>query len=257
MAVTWLTASLDTPGTESAAASIAFWRQVTGWGSSTRRGQAMEFATLVPEDGDPVLRVQEVGGPAAGVHVDVHVEDVAALREAAVGLGGGIITEPADDADQVVLRSPGGMEFCLTPSPSERVRPEPVRGASGRQSRVDQVCLDVAAEHFEDELAFWSALTGWPTRAGRLAEFAYLQRPPEMPLRLLFQRLGSPPPTGRTSAHLDLACEDRDAEERVHRALGATVLRRTAFWTTLVDPAGRPYCLTRRDPNTGLLPENA
>jgi hypothetical protein len=157
----------------------------------------------------------------------------------------------------VVLRSPGGLAFCLTTSGSERVRPAPVRGASGRRSRIDQLCLDIAAERFEDELAFWSALTGWPTRPGRLAEFAFLQRPPAMPLRLLFQRLGSPPPTGRASAHLDLACEDRDAEERVHRGLGATVLRRTPFWTTLADPAGRPYCLTRRDPDTGLLPEKA
>ncbi len=257
MAVTWLTAFLDTPRTESGAAGVAFWQQVTGWGSSARRGQAGEFVTLVPGDGDAVLRVQEVAGPAAGVHLDVHVEDLAAAREAAVGLGGGIVVDQTDDAELVVLRSPGGLAFCLTPSGSERVVPAPVRGASGRRSRVDQLCLDVAAERFEDELAFWSALTGWPSRPGRLAEFASLQRPSGMPLRLLFQRLGSPPPTGRTSAHLDLACEDRDAEERVHRGLGATVLRRTPFWTTLADPAGRPYCLTRRDPNTGLLPENA
>ena len=256
MTVTWLTAFLDTPRTESGAASVAFWQQVTGWRLSARRGQAREFMTLMPGDGDAVLRVQEVAGPTAGVHLDVHVEDLTAAREAAVGVGGGVEADGTDEAELVVLRSPGGLAFCLTPDGSERVRPAPVRGASGRRSLVDQLCFDVAAERFEDELAFWSALTGWPTRAGRLAEFAFLQRPPEMPLRLLFQRLSSPPTTGRTSAHLDLACEDRDAEERVHRGLGATVLRRTPFWTTLADPAGRPYCLTRRDPDTGLLPAN-
>lgn len=105
-----------------------------------------------------------------------------------------------------------------------------MRGASGWQSRVDQVCLDIAPGRFEDELAFWSALTGRLKRAGRLAEFAYLQRPPEMPLRLLFQRLDRPPSEGRTSAHLDLACEDRDAEERVHRGLGATFLSGGSRW---------------------------
>ncbi len=183
------------------------------------------------------------------------MEDLAAACETAVGLGGGVVANCGGDADLVVLRSPGGLAFCLTPSGSEQLRPAPVRGASGRRSLVDQVCLDIEAERFDDELAFWSALTGWPTQAGRLTEFAFLQRPPATPLRLLFQRLGSPPPTRRVSAHLDLACEDRDAEERVHRGLGATVLRRTPFWTTLADPAGRPYCLTRRDLDTGLLPE--
>ncbi len=143
MAVTWLTAFLDMPRTESGATSVAFWERVTGWGLSARRGQASEFATLVPGDGDAFLRVQEVAGATAGVHLDVHVEDLAAAREAAVGLGGGIVADRTDDADLVVLRSPGGLAFCLTPSGSERVRPGPVRGASGRRSRVDQLCLDV------------------------------------------------------------------------------------------------------------------
>lgn len=53
--------------------------------------------------------------------------------------------------------------------------------------------------------------------------------------------------------HLDLACDDRDAEEQRHRVLGADFVRRTDQWTTMRDPAGRDYCLTRRSADTGLV----
>ncbi len=79
------------------------------------------------------------------MHLDVHVEDLAAACETAVGLGGGVVANCGGDADLVVLRSPGGLAFCLTPSGSEQLRPAPVRGASGRRSLVDQVCLDIEA----------------------------------------------------------------------------------------------------------------
>lgn len=122
-------------------------------------------------------------------------------------------------------------------------------------SLIDQVCLNVPASGFDDELGFWSALTGWGRRPGRLPEFEYLERPAGSPLRLLFQRLQEVDGIGRTRAHLDLACEDRDADESLHLDLGATLVRRAAFWSTLADPAGRQYCLTRRHPLTGQLPE--
>jgi hypothetical protein len=70
-----------------------------------------------------------------------------------------------------------------------------------------------------------------------------------MPLRLLLQRLDDEQYT--VTAHLDLACEDRDTEAARHLGLGARPVRRTEHWTTLRDPAGRGYCLTRRDVETG------
>ena len=253
MTVTWLTAVLVTPRTARGEASVAFWQQVTGWRLSPRRGAARELATLVTDEADAVLRVQDVTGEAAGVHLDVHVDDLGSTTDAAVALGGRIVEALSA---LTVVHSPGGMPFCLTPGGSEGARPAPVRGASGRLSLVDQVCLDVPAERIDDELTFWSGVTGWPRRAGRLPAFAYLERPQALPLRLLFQQLQSGPAGVRTRAHLDLACEDRDGEEHVHRRLGARVVRRTELWTTMEDPAGRPYCLTRRDPLTGLLPEH-
>ena len=54
--------------------------------------------------------------------------------------------------------------------------------------------------------------------------------------------------------HLDLASEDREAEVARHVELGGRVLRSTEHWTTLLDPSGRAYCVTRRSPVSGRLP---
>jgi len=115
----------------------------------------------------------------------------------------------------------------------------------GHRSLVDQMCLDVPAGVFEAEADFWAALTGWPRRPAGLPEFDYLVRPDGMPLRLLLQRIGGEVP----GMHLDLACDDVDAEAARHVGLGAVVVRRVAGdWTTLRDPAGREYCVTGRSP---------
>lgn len=53
---------------------------------------------------------------------------------------------------------------------------------------------------------------------------------------------------------VDLESEHRQAEVERHVQLGAEVVRVEQHWTTLVDPSGRTYCVTDRDPGTGLLP---
>jgi len=58
-----------------------------------------------------------------------------------------------------------------------------------------------------------------------------------MPLRLLLQRLGRGDDTA-VRGHLDLACDDVEAEVQRHLTLGARVVRRTPIWVTLEDPAG-------------------
>lgn len=232
MTVRWITGFLDTPGT----AAEEFWQAVTSSGLSERRGGGA-FATLLPRDGDPYLRVQVVDDGPARTHLDLHTGDVPALAGRAVGLGA--VRVSAEDG-LVVLRSPAGLLFCVVAWSGERVRPAPV-GAS----LVDQVCLDVPVARFEAEAGFWSALTGWPRRAAGLPEFDFLVRPDGMPLRLLLQRTGGT----RAGMHLDLACADVPAEVARHVALGASVVRRVpGDWTTLRDPAGREYCVTARWP---------
>lgn len=245
MTVRWVTAFLDTPRTARAQGSLPFWLQVTGTDLSPRRGADGEFATLLPPDGDAFLRWQDVATGVPSVHLDLHVDDVAATVRQATGLGA---TVEVDDGHLVLLRSPGGFAFCVVAHHREQVRPAPVVGADGRSTLVDQVCLDIPEPGFDAEADFWSGLTGWTRRHGALPEFDHLERPDGMPLRLLLQRLRTTEPGQPTSAHLDLACDDQEASAAEHVRLGAAVVRRGRSWTTLRDPAGRVYCVTSRTP---------
>ncbi|MEU4620517.1 VOC family protein [Actinoplanes sp. NPDC023801] len=237
MAVRWVTGFLDTPSR----VAEPFWAAVTGWSLSPRRGGGA-FATLVPGSGDACLRVQVVGGGRAGAHVDLHVDDVGEAAAGAVAAGAVVtFAEPG----LVVLRSPAGIGFCLVSWRGESVRPVPVRWPGGQCSVVDQVCLDVPDAAYEREARFWAAVTGWQLRASDLPEFSYLQRPAGMAVRLLLQRVGA----GPAGAHVDLACDDVEAEVARHVGCGAVVVRRVpGDWTTLADPVGREYCVTGRSP---------
>jgi hypothetical protein len=74
-----------------------------------------------------------------------------------------------------------------------------------------------------------------------------------MPLRLLLQRLDADDER-EAGAHLDLACDNVPAERARHERMGAAVVAEPS-WTTLRDPAGLAYCITRRGPKTGGLGE--
>lgn len=248
--IRWATAFLDATAADWDR-TLAFWQAATATTLSPSRGPDGEFVTLVPADGDAFLRAQRVRSGPGGVHLDLHVDDVRAAADAAVALGAREVAA----SDHVVLTSPGGLAFCVVADPAGR-RPAPAtwqRPAGGTHtSLLDQLAVDVPAEHEETERRFWSALTGWPARASAPgASLVPLHRPDGMPLRLLLQRLDEP--TGPVRAHLDLACSDRTAETDRHVALGARVEAVREHWTVLADPAGRRYCLTDRDPVTGTL----
>ncbi|GLW30449.1 VOC family protein [Actinoplanes regularis] len=240
--VRWVTGFLDTPAAHAPVAE-RFWLAVTGTTLSTRRGGGT-FATLVPASGDPVLRVQVVGDAPARGHLDLHVESLPEAASTLVALGASVLRR---DDDLIVLRSPGGIVFCLVPWCGERTGPVAPVWPGGQASLADQVCLDLPAAVYEAECVFWRAATGWrhdPIPA--CAEFERLIAPQPLPARLLLQRLDA----GPAGVHLDLACDDVDAEVARHETLGATVVRRIPDrWTTLRDPAGRFYCVTARPPN--------
>lgn len=216
MRVRWVTAFLDSPSR----VAEPFWEAVTGWRLSARRDGGT-FATLVPPSGDACVRVQVVGDGPARAHLDLHVLDFPGLE---------------------VCRSPAGITFCLVGWDGEAVRP----GPSAHGSVVDQVCLDIPDQVYERECRFWSELTGWELRSSDLPEFAYLERPAGMGIRLLLQRIGG----AEAGVHVDFAAEDVDAEVRRHVERGASVVRRVpGDWTTLRDPVGREYCVTGRSPH--------
>lgn len=229
----WITAFVDVPASRHAV-SASFWAGVTGSTLSRPRGADGEFATFLPPDGDAYLRLQRTVSGSAGIHLDLH--------------------DP--DQDWEPSRSPGGLPYCLNEG-EPGTRPLPRIWAAGHTSLVDQVCLDVPPSVYDEECDFWAATTGWELVQTPRAEFRALVRPEEVPLRILLQRLDADPGPGdnHVRAHLDIATSDRDAEVERHRTLGARVETTRAHWTVLRDPGGAAYCITDRDPYTGLLPD--
>jgi len=248
--VRWTTGFLDFPAA-TFEQGCSYWQAVTGYTLSVPRGEFQQFATLQPPLGHAYLRVQRTSGTRPGCHLDLHVDDVQATAQRATTLGARI-TE--DQKSLVVMSSPAGLPFCLVGAGGEVgfVRPPPRSWPGSCRSLVDQVCVDIPPADFPAEAAFWEALTGWERRSGSRPEFQYLVRPPEMPLRLLLQRLGDHTEVGPCRAHLDLACDDVAAERLRHERLGAVDVAEPS-WTTLRDPTGLLYCITHRQPSTGVF----
>ena len=242
--VRWLTVFLDFPA-GSFGAGVAFWREVTGSGLSPFRGMAAEFATLLPPAGDAYLRVQRTADGSSGHHLDLHVDPTAASVEQAAGraveLGARVRHR---EAGLVITVSPGGFTFCLVRWHGEGAVPGPVHLDGGGASRADQLCLDIPGGAFEREASFWSALTGWEVQTGARSESACLDRPDAMPVRLGFQRAD---PGDRVTGHIDFACAERERLAARHVAAGARVLAALPHQTTMADPTGRLYGLTRRE----------
>ncbi|TIC83267.1 VOC family protein [Nocardioides sp. GY 10113] len=245
----WVTAFLDHPA-DAWERGVDFWATVTGHPRSAARGTTGELATLVPPDGAPFLKAQRLGHGPGRIHLDLHVADPRAAADHAVTLGAIELTE--DPEGFVVLSSPAGLVLCFVDHPAAG-RPAPLVREGGHTALVDQVCLDVPPASYDAECAFWADLTGWERRSSSVStDFVSLQRPEGQPLRFLLQRLAGA--EDEAGAHLDWATTDRAAETEAHVALGATVEAVNPVWTVLADPVGRRYCLTDRDPATGLLP---
>lgn len=237
--LTWLWLFIDAPE-EVADEAWEFWRAVTGSTVSERRGETGQFATLLPVEGDPWIKLQRVGA-GGGLHLDLDTTDRGAALDAALAAGARHVTRYHDVE---VMASPGGLPICLTlGEPGEWVR--------GPRTMLDQVCIDIPPRLWEAEVAFWSEVTGTPVTTGLTPSFARILPPPGRPMRILLQRLESD--AERVTAHPDLASADRAADTEAHVALGAELVQVNTLWTVLRAPGGQVYCLTDRDPATGLL----
>lgn len=249
MDVPWITAFIDRPA-DGFAATVGFWCAASGSTLSPWRGEHDEFATFLPADGaDAHLRVQRTQSGTAASHLDLHVVDVRAGADECLARGASMT---ADHDGYVELSSPGGMPFCLVAHRGEGQRQTPVpMDGTGPSTLVDQVCIDADPDAFDEEVRFWSSMTGWAMLAARTPEFVPLERPAAMPLRLLLQRRADP--SGPTSCHLDLACDDVTAAAAAHVAMGASSVAAHRYWRVMADPSGTEYCLTSRQPATGQL----
>lgn len=247
----WLSAFLDFRD-EEYEPGVAFWRAVTGFEVSAQRGERLEFATLVPPDGDDYLRVQRLDMGPSRVHLDVHVPDPDAAADQALALGARELDRRGPDgAGHVILSSPGGLVFCFVRHRAE-VRPTPALWPTGHRSMVYQVCLDLPVAAYDAESTFWArVLDATPKVLERRPEFSWLRPPAPWALDVLIQRLDRQ--AGPVSVHLDLGTNDRAAEVARQVALGATAGTVEEFWTVMRDPVGTTYCVTDRDPATGRL----
>jgi Glyoxalase-like domain len=247
IALTWLSAFIDYRP-EAFVSGTAFWSAVTGCTVSDPRGEYDEFVSLVPARGDNYLRIQRRREGASRMHLDLSVPAprLAANRASSWGA-----RELADNGDHIALVSPGGLVFCfVTHSGAER--PEPAEWPGGHRSSVHQVCIDIPAETYAAESAFWRQTMGASLEVlGARPEFSWVRGERQLALDVLLQRLDTP--TGIVGAHLDLGTDDRPAEVERHLALGAEEVTGERFWTVMCDPTGLVYCITDRDPKTGRL----
>lgn len=242
--IRWLTAFIDRPADRFDDA-VRFWLAVTGTTLSPPRGADGQFATLLPAHGDAYLRVQRTADGWAGTHLDVHVDDVASSATEAVEAGA---VEVARDRDAVVvMRSPGGLPWCVVAHHGEATVP-PAHGLDGQRSAVRQLCIDIPADRFDEECGFWAAVLGAEVqRSTHHPEFAELPLPQGLPLGILLQRRGDA--DGPTAAHLDLGSSDVPAVVAQHAALGARTDGEHDHWTVMLDPVGVPYCVTAESPD--------
>ena len=242
--VNWLYVSFDVPD-DAADAAEAFWPAVLGWELGEPWPGHHEFRSLRPPGGETYAHVQRVDGPLA-VHFDLGVDDVPAAAARLVALGA---TQVSDFQIWRVMRSPGGLAFCLVPGDRESVPPASV-WPDGHRSRLVQLCIDSPAELHDDEIAFWRAATGWRYTPSSGDEYGGKLYPPERgPLQLLFQRLGDDDSGTTTRVHIDLGTDDMDAEVGRLETLGAERRYEGDGWVQLADPGGMPFCVTTNSPD--------
>jgi hypothetical protein len=237
----WLTVFLDLPADRHGRGAL-FWQEATAYDLSPSRGEHDEFATLVAPTGDPHLKLQRTGAEQPRVHLDLHVDGLDEAVAHAVEQGAELISRPG----HAVLRSPAGFVFCLVTQASEEPA-EPADWGTHR-SRVDQLTVDIAHDAWATETAFWAALTGWAVRTGSRPEFARLHTPAALPVRILLQRKEQ----GGTSGHVDIATDARTEEVARLEGHGAARVRDGQGWTVMAGPDGGTFCVTDRDPETGL-----
>lgn len=194
--VDWMWLFVDTPSS-AADTSLAFWQAVTATTPTPWRGDRDEFTTLRPDGEDAWFRFQRIDGPG-GVHLNLDVADPATTIEEARARGATVL---ATRGTYNVMASPGGFVFCLTTTD----RPRHVGTRRGVTSRADQVCLDIPATRYDEEVVFWAGLTGWHLGSSVVRpEFHWIETPPSQPVRMLLQRLDEAT-EDRVTAHLDLA----------------------------------------------------
>lgn len=132
------TINIDVPACD-AEATVAFWSAALG---ATPLETRMPQYTILQHAADPNrLVIQTIEEGRAGVHFDVHTDDLDAEIDRLVGLGATLVDAQWKDhpGRWVVMRDPAGNEFCLVDGSN------PLRGAKVLED-FDQRARTVAAD---------------------------------------------------------------------------------------------------------------
>lgn len=247
MQIRWLTAFFDFPAPQFGD-EVTFWRAIAGSTVSPPRGDNKEFASLEPFNGDPHLRVQRVVDGPGGLHLDMHVSDHRAGAAECEAAGA---TYLSSTDDYSVMRSPAGFTFCLNEWLGESVRSRPIRWPGASISIIDEVLITVPRAVFDDEVRFWSSITGWradpaPPKSDDPASTRFLRADP-LPLSVVL----TPVSDDEVGAQVALAATSVADEVARHEDWGATVVADTITSVLMADPVGRPYRITNRNPRSG------
>ena len=106
-----------------------------------------------------------------------------------------------------------------------------------------QAFLDTPADHFEDAVEFWSAVTGWTPSDRRGEDGQFLTLLPAAGSSYLKMQAVD----GRPGVHLDLDSSDRPAAVERARQLGATTAWTYHDVEVMRSPGGFTFCQTLVD----------
>jgi hypothetical protein len=143
--------------------------------------------------------------------------------------------------------------YSLSPTRGVRGEFATLRPPAGRDYlRVQRLAHVPSRIHLDLHVAEVPSV-GWSVqRFAAVEHVVSLARPDCVPVRVILQRLDVSDTGPAARAHLEWWTDDVHAEVARHRGLGARHVRDGEYWVVLADPAGLPYCVIGRDPDTGV-----
>jgi hypothetical protein len=219
-------------------AVVAFWAAAV---DAEPRAAGDAFTHLVGARSPVGVHLQRLDRGAAGYHLDLEADDVAAEVARLEALGADVLAPPDPGS---VLRDPAGAPFCVRPwgEVEEQVRPR-----IGEHAGLEFIVIDVPSAVHTATARFWTEALGAVAHqaAPPVEEFTYLSGfdGPGGPCHLLVQDTG---PEGPRRLHVDLhvdAPRHRDAEVARLQELGARPAGAAHHWITLADPGGALLCV--------------
>jgi catechol 2,3-dioxygenase-like lactoylglutathione lyase family enzyme len=105
-------------------------------------------------------------------------------------------------------------------------------------SRLGVAVIDCKTTDLTEAVSFWSALLGVEGVVDDAGKYAVFEG--QLGPRVLLQAVDHEP-----RVHLDFEADDKEAEVRRLRALGATEVARIKGWIVMQAPTGHRFCIVK------------